>query len=249
MKENAKEQGANRSGVSSSLGINAQEGERAARYSPQLLFQLLSTKILGKLGGPHLTLRDDPDHLTFDRTIPVGRASGKVEGGIADSRQRSPFHQREQLRKVKSKDVTTFSRSLPTQKVAGSNSQYAASPSERGTIGMPFVRAPSRPRRSRSQSSQPLRQESGASNDSASEGEAAGSSRSKPLVQPFSSNRSESLHSWSDKKREPPACQDRSPRRKSKLPKAYMTVGISRLHIVELPELRVSKSQPAKKLG
>ena len=192
------------------------------------------------LGDPHLTLCDDPQHIPFDHAMPVSSdeiGNDEFEGGIPRRRRRSPFHRRDKLDKAKSKETAALSRSLPKPKSSGYDAPYGSSPAERDTTGTPFLRVPSRKRRSRSQSARRSKQESKATQldapASASEGEGARRSRS---------DRSKSRHSESDDQSELRAGRhNRSPHHRKSLETAYITVGISRLHVVELPELRVSK--------
>lgn len=188
------------------------------------------------------------DDAGFNQTKPIDSAeilNDEVESGIAKMKYRRSSHRRDRLGKVKPDDDTTIPRSLPADKATGPIVNYAGSPSQRDTTGTPFLRAPSRPRKSRSQSPKPSSQESDASHDSASEDEGARSSGGRLLAPPFSFNRLESLP-YSEEETKP--C-DRSSYHKSKLQKAYITVGISRLHVVELPDFRVSKSLLARELG
>lgn len=203
---------------------------------------------LRKFGDPHPGSSDDAAPLLFDRTKPVDSAeilNDEVESGIAEIKHQRSSHRRDRLGKVRLTDDNTISRSLATEKSTGPSVNYAGSPSQRDTTGTPFLRAPSRPRRPRSQSPKPPSQETNASHDSASEDEGARSSGGRRPAPPFSFNRSES-QPYSD---EETKNSDRSPYCKSKSQKAYITVGILRLHVVEFPDFRVSKSLLAKELG
>ena len=205
-------------------------------------------KDLRGFGNTHSTFSDDAEPLPFNQTKPVDSAeilNDEVESGISKRKHRRSSHRGDRLGKVKPTDDTTIPRSLPAEKSTGPSSNYAGSPSQRDTTGTPFLRAPSRPRKSRSQSPKPSSQESDTSHDSASEDEGARSSGGRLLAPPFSFNRSQSLP-YSDE--ETKSC-DRSSYCKSKSQKAYITVGISRLHVVELPDFRVSKSLLARELG
>lgn len=198
-----------------------------------------------KLGDPHLTLCDDPHHIPFDHAMPVDSdeiGNDEYESGMPRKRYRSPFRRKDKFEKAKSKETAALSRSLPKQKSSGYDAQYGSSPAERDTTGTPFLRVASRLRRSRSQSLRRSRQESEANQTdgpvSASEGESARPSRS---MQRFRSDRSESRHSESDDHSKLRARrQYRSTRNRKRPETAYITVGISRLHVVELHDLRVS---------
>lgn len=202
-----------------------------------------------KLGDPHLTLCDDPHHIPFDESMPVGSeeiGNDEFDSGLP-KRHRTPFHRKDKHEKTSSKETAALSRSLPKQKSTGYDAQYGSSPSERDTTGTPFLRVPSRLRRSRSQSPRQSRDRSNTiqtdGGDSASEREGAGATRSKPIGR----DRSDSQHSESDDG--PKTGNDRldsSPRHKPKPQKAFITVGVSRLHVVELHNLRVNNGNGTK---
>lgn len=202
-----------------------------------------------KLGDPHLTLCDDPQHIPFDYAMPVDSdeiGNDEFESGMPRRRHRSPFRRRDKHDKAKSKETAALSRSLPKPKNTGYDAQYGSSPAERDTTGTPFLRVPSRLRRSRSQSLRRSKHESETTQTdgpvSGSEGEAARQSRSRPMSQRFRSDRSESRHSESDDRSKVRGGRRlRSGYQRKRPETAYITVGISRLHVVELHELRVGK--------
>ena len=202
-----------------------------------------------RLGDPHLTLCDDPQHIPFDHAMPVDSdeiGNDEFESGMPRKRHRSPFRRRDKPGIAKSKETAALSKSLPKPKGSGDDARYGSSPAERDTTGTPFLRVPSRLRRSRSQSLQRSRLESEATLTdgpaSASEGEGERPSRSRPMSQKFRANRSESRHSESGGHSNVHAGRrHRSAHRRKRPETAYITVGVSRLHVVELPDLRVSK--------
>lgn len=202
-----------------------------------------------KLGDPHLTLCDDPQHIPFDYAMPVDSdeiGNDEFESGMPRRRHRSPFRRRDKVDKAKSKEAAALSRSLPKQKRSLHDAQYGSSPAERDTTGTPFLRVPSRPRRSRSQSPRRSGHESEVTQTDGptlpSEGEGARPSRSRPMSQRFRSDRSESRHSESeDRSKLDAGHQHRYTRHRKRPETAYITVGISRLHVVELHDLRVSR--------
>ncbi|MCJ1466677.1 hypothetical protein MMC07_005297 [Pseudocyphellaria aurata] len=200
-----------------------------------------------KHGDPHLTLCDDPQHIPFDHAMPVDSdeiGNDEFESGMPRRRHRSPFRRRDKHDKAKSRETAALSRSLPKQKSSGYDAQYGSSPAERDTTGTPFLRVPSRLRRSRSQSPRRSRHESEATQAdgpvSGSEGEPARQSRSRPMSHRFRSDRSDSRPSESDgRSKVRGGRQPRSVPRRKRPETAYITVGISRLHVVELHELRM----------
>lgn len=232
-------------GGSRKIGINILETDGTSACSINTVGTHIDKDLTG-FGNSHPAFSDDAGPIPFNQTKPVDSAeilNDEVESGIAKMKHRRPSHRRDRFGKVKpADDTTTPIRGLPAAKATGPGANYAGSPSQRDTTGTPFLRAPSRPRKSRSQSPKPSSQES---DDSPSEDDGARSSGGRHLAPPFSFNRSESLP-HSDEETKP--C-DRSSDCKSKSQKAYITVGISRLHVVELPDFRVSKSLPARELG
>ncbi|MCJ1268973.1 hypothetical protein MMC22_008861 [Lobaria immixta] len=200
-----------------------------------------------KLGDPHLTLCDDPEHIPFDHAMPIDSdeiGNDEFESGLPRRRHRSPFRRRDRVDKAKSKETAALSRSLPKQKGSGYEAPYGSSPAERDTTGTPFLRVPSRMRRSRSQSSRRSKHESEALQAdgpaSASEGEAAQPSHSRPMSRRFRADRSESRHSQPDDHLKLRTSRHhRSAHHRKRPETAYITVGISRLHVVELPDLRM----------
>lgn len=227
------------------IGMNTLERDGTSACSTNTVGTRIEKDLRG-LGNQHPAFSDNAGSLLFNQTKPVDSAEildDEVESGIAKTKYRRSSHRRDRFGKVDPADGTTTPiRSLPVAKGTGSGANYAGSPSQRDTTGTPFLRAPSRPRKSRSQSPNPSIQES---DDSSSEAEGARSSGGRLPAPPFSFNRSESLPPSDE---ETKRC-DRSSDCKSKSKRAYITVGISRLHVVELPDFRVSKSLLARELG
>lgn len=232
-------------GGSRKIGTNILERDGTSACSINTVGTHIDKDLTG-FGNPHPAFSDDAGPLPFNQTKPVDSAeilNEEVESGIAMVKHRRSTHRRDRSGKVKpADDTTTPIKGLPAAKTAGPGANYAGSPSQRDTTGTPFLRAPSRPRKSRSQSPKPSNQES---DDSPSEDDGARPSGGRLVAPPFSFNRSESSP-HSDEETKP--C-DRSSDCKSKSQKAYITVGISRLHVVELPDFRVSKSLLARELG
>lgn len=227
------------------IGMNTLERDETSACSINSVGTHIEQDLRG-FGNSHMALSGNARSLPFNQTKPVDSAEildDEVESGISNMKYRISSHRRDRSGKANpADDITTPIRSLPVAKASGSGANYAGSPLQRDTTGTPFLRAPSRPRKSRSQSPKPSSQES---DDSPSEAEEARSSGGRPPAPPFSFNRSESLPPL-DEVTKP--C-DRSSDCKSKPQKAYITVGISRLHVVELPDFRVSKSLLARELG
>ena len=166
-------------------------------------------------GDPHLMLCDDPDHIPFDYTMPVGSdeiGNDEFESGISKKKHRRPFHRRATSEKpIKDKEDSSPSRRLSLRKRT-SVVAPGSSPSQRDTTGTPFLRIPSRRRISNSRSPERV------SNASQTDGADSASDDERPR----SSHQYHAFHHKSKKVR-----------------KAFTPVGISRLHLVEMPDLQV----------
>ena len=202
-----------------------------------------------------LTLCDSPDHIPFDHAMPVSSdetGNDEFEGGRSKRRRRSPFHRDRTPEKCRPKDTTTSPKTSVEKHKSGPGTAYGSSPNERDTTGTPFLRVASRSRRPRSGSSRSAGPELGISQndggESTSEDERERPSRLRPAFTGSWSDQSGtevSSHqplSHTDDKRDPKS------RPQLELNTVYTTVGISRLHVVEMPELRVSKQQAATEL-
>lgn len=219
--------------------------------------------ILASVGAPverqyagDLTLCDNPEHIPFDHAMPISSDetwNDEFESGTSRKRRRSPFDRRNTVEKFKPKDGTSPPRTSVQKHNSKPGATYGSSPNERNTTGTPFLRAASRLRRSRSRSPRSAGRESGvAQNDG---GESTSEDGRKRPSQP----RALFMRSWSDlsdtehvgshdplqltnDRYEPAFRPNLEPS------KVYTTVGISRLHVVEMPDLRVSKQRVAKGL-
>ncbi len=204
-----------------------------------------------KSRGVDLTLCDDPDHIPFDETMPVEAeelGNDEFEVGVKKKRGRSPFRHRAKAEKQGSKDDKTKSekakdgkdkdtsaayRRLSESTQKAHNAQLGSSPSNRDTTGTPFLRVPSRLRRRRSRSSEnksEIGQADGAPLDSDSN-----LLRSRPVFQRFHSGRSETEDSAKPQEH---GHGDFWNKRK-KVQDVKVTVGVSRLHVVEMPSLKM----------
>lgn len=131
------------------------------KLSPFLVARSVLNEKLHSPGDPHLALCDDPDHIPFDHTMPVGSeeiGDDEFESGIR-RRPHSSFRRKNSTEKPIVKDETTPPKGSPQQKSNSYEAPYGSSPSERLTTGTPFLRAPARFRRSRFGSVQPSGQE------------------------------------------------------------------------------------------
>ena len=189
-----------------------------------------------KSGDAHLLLSDDLDHVPFDHALPVQSDevdNNELNSEMSQKKHRFSFHRKEKASSP-NKDDTKSSRNSSRHNTPPAEVQYGSSLSD--TTGTPFLRAPSRSRGSPSPAHNTLpSQNDGA--DAASDGEGQRLSPSRPKLKESRSERSSSRKSESDT-----SPHGFSFRRKQK--KAFVPVGISRLHLVEMPDLEVYTSQP-----
>ena len=229
---------------------------------------------------PDLTLCDDLDHIPFDEAMPVGSdeiGNDEFEGNLRKRRGRSPFrhsHKREKERS-KAKDepqpkdgVSPYRRlSMNTQKAHDAkqktqDTKLGSSPVEHDATGTPFLRIPSRLRRSLSRSLSRTRSQSPESPSEIAQADGEGRtaeekmtpSASRPGFQRFVSSQQSSEHQNEQQKAE--GMVERSPggrrghsnhqegqlhfhEEPKKSPKLQVTVGVSHLHVVEMPSLKM----------
>ena len=198
---------------------------------------------------PHLVLCDNPDHVPFDSTLPVTPneiSQEELDAGIP-KRHWTPFHRQNKAANDEDPDQSTptgrFSRHL---KRPSTDTPYGSSPFERDTTGTPFLRVASR-LRSRSRNRNPPANEAQADgNASASDGDE--SSRAQQAVSDRQSEEEEigTAQVETDSASEPHAYQSnttkrdrRSSRRQKDKNQITVPVGVSRLHLVEVPELKM----------
>lgn len=197
-----------------------------------------------KAGDPHLTLCDNPDHIPFDYAMPVDSneiGNEEFESGMTRKRHRSPFHRHGKTERSKAADGAVPTKISTNHSNRSSEILFGGSPSERDTTGTPFLRIPDRLRRTRSRSSRretPATQTDGA--DSPPEGETV------EAPQPSDTAIAESRGGGSYRDFE--STQNARRQRSSatygtvygeEIPFVLVPVGVSRLHIVEMPALTV----------
>ena len=193
-----------------------------------------------QIGDPHLMLCDDPSHIPFDETMPVGPGeidNDEFESAPPKRRHQSPFRRKDKAERQKDKNDASPRRRLSTNKRQFAEEQYGSSPLERDTTGTPFLRVPNRKSKSRSRSSD--REVSPTlSDDAVSFSESDVKKSSRPAL-----TRDNSSVPSSSKGLEPeePLKSHQSPRRKEKQQRqSSVTVGVSRLHLVKMPSLKVN---------
>ena len=200
--------------------------------------------------SPDLTLSDDPLHIPFDETMPITSdeiGSDEFESGVVSKKRSwSPFRRRDKLEAPKERDeAVPIEPPSPTKQKTGDVNLSSSLP-ERNTSGTPFLRIPSRVRRSRSRSPDPPQSAPGLIQaDGAQSTGDFHPKRSSPLRPTF--RRSSSDQSSEDEEGGS-TFDDGSQRHslhpnqsKSKVPEeSHVAVGMLRLHMVHMPALKVS---------
>ena len=201
------------------------------------------SKELKSKADPHLMLCDDPEHVPFDHEMPVGSeelGTGDEFGDASARRQHRIFHRRTRSQRKQDKEEEKAVKKAYKRQLA-EDAVYGSSPSDRDTTGTPFLRAPSRSRRSQSPAQGTGGHQSDGA-DSASADERSAPRSKRPVFQRFRSDNSDSRMSESDDHPRPDSEHHSLLSRQKKVKevqKAYIPVGISRLHLVEMPDLQV----------
>ena len=208
-----------------------------------------------RLATTDLTLRDDPELIPFDETMPVSSReieNDEFESGIVrKKRSWSPFRRRDKFGKPNDIDDTVPTDTQSSGKQNTGDVNFSSSLPERDTSGTPFLRIPSRLRGSRSrprprspeppQSAPGLGQADGP--QSPGDYQPKKSSPLRPMFQRSSSSSSNdhiegSSRFDSDSRRN----SLRPKRSKNKVPREErVPVGLCRLHMVYMPSLKVSR--------
>lgn len=218
-----------------------------AYTKPVLVNAERSNKSPRSPGDPHLTMCNDPDHTPLDDIVPIGSDeidNDEFKSGMSRRRHRSPSHRRNKTDEPSLKRDITPPRRSPRQHGSTGNTAYGSSPSERDTTGTPFLRVSSRLRRSRSGASRRSRTNLKTSQtdgtESANEEEWTRNSWPRNRLPENAFKRSEIGDSESDHPSKSTAAHRSSSGHRESDPQiAYITVGVSRLHVVELPNLKV----------
>ena len=198
------------------------------------------------IASSHVTLSEDPDYTSLVNASPVTPKEIKeneIKAGvpIGRKRSRSPFGRKTKADNSPGKSTTTGAQDdhVPSRSLSGMSPtshdalDLGSSPTERSTTGTPFLRIPSRLRRSRSRS----RSAESAADDIPFGGDAAmdgqGTSLSPNSRRATLQRHTRYVHLSKCGQHSPPSTpQDTL--------EAKVPVGVSRLHVVELPSLKVS---------
>ncbi len=192
-----------------------------------------------QIGDPHLMLCDDPSHVPFDETMPVNSneiGNDEFDSGLSKKRHRSPFRRKDKAEKPNDKTDASTRRSLSMHKQKPAEESYGSSPLERDTTGTPFLRVPSRKSKSRSKSSD--RQVDPYLSDDAVSVSGV-ESKKDPQPTSIGDNRSEHSTSHGAESEEPSESHQSSRIKQKEYHQASVAVGVSRLHLVKMPELKV----------
>lgn len=195
---------------------------------------------------PHVMLCDEPEHVPFDSEMPVGSeelgTGDEFEDTTGDHRR--IFHRRNRSQRKQDRAEEKAAKKATKGRLA-EQAVYGSSPSDRDTTGTPFIRAPVRSSLSKFPAQGTDGHQSDSA-DSASSDERPASPSTRPDFQRFRSENSEARKSESEDRSgsDPKHHSFLSRHRKVKeIPKAYIPVGISRLHLVEMPDLQVCSSK------
>ncbi|KAL8907351.1 MAG: hypothetical protein Q9207_001469 [Kuettlingeria erythrocarpa] len=196
---------------------------------------------------PHLVLCDHPDHVPFDSTLPVTPneiGQDELEAGIP-KQHRTPFHKHDKAGKDGGTDPRSPTRRLSRHfKRPSTDAPYGSSPSERDTTGTPFLRAASRMRsRSRLRKTPTVEaQADGAA--SSSDGDEFSDVPEAAYDNHSGEGRAVKAEPGSDFgspiwKSKTVMHERRTSRRRKDDQQTTVTVGALRLHLVEMPALKM----------
>ncbi|KAL8941596.1 MAG: hypothetical protein Q9216_002147 [Gyalolechia sp. 2 TL-2023] len=197
---------------------------------------------------PHLVLCDNPDHIPFDAALPINPdeiGHDELEAGIP-KKYRTPFRRPEKVGRDGESD-----QSQPTGRLSrhfkrpSIDAPYGSSPSERDTTGTPFLRAASR-LRSRS------RLRNSPKNEAQTDGPASPGEDIEPIGAPkiqseghfqeddaFGQTETDSDVGSPVRRSNDAKTKRRSPFQRKNAKQLTVPVGVSRLHLVEIPDLKM----------
>ena len=195
-----------------------------------------------------LATYSDHNNIPFSETVPVKSEEIRTEemrSNLRKKRSISPFRRKEKTAGASEQIVASEEEQkiIPYRRLSRSSpkNQHAlelgSSPSERNTSGTPFLRVPSRVRKSKSRTgSSPdsqFRTKTTSADDTVTyeTDEATIQSPTRPLSQRFMSSQSRES-------------SQQSPCAEAKKAQIKVVVGISRLHTVEMPSLKVGDISP-----
>lgn len=200
----------------------------------------------GTAEATHLLLCDDPGHVCLDEAIPIQPeelAVARTESFSSrakSKRHRSPFHRKDKAGKVEDLNSLKLGEESSPPRRSPAETPYGSSPSEKLTTGTPFLRAPSRDRGTiPSPPNSTVSQTDGATANS--EEDRLGRLLTRPMIYSLrSSSRDFDGGPRANSNSPDHSCSTRH--KKTEPQRAYIPVGVSRLHLVELPDLQVCLS-------
>lgn len=222
---------------------------------PNATHHLVTAPLDGQDHGD-LTLCDDPEHIPFDHAMPVSSdedGNDEFEGGRSKRRRKSLFQRDNIGEHFKPNEGITPSKASVQKHKSKPGTIYGSSPSERDTTGTPFLRVASRlsRSRSRSRSARSAKPQQGISRNDGeglkSEDERERPSTSRALYMRSWSYESDIEHSSHDPLHVTHDELNPTSVHKSEKTKVYTTVGVSRLHVVQMPDLKVREQQAARR--
>ncbi|KAL8671541.1 MAG: hypothetical protein Q9168_003968 [Polycauliona sp. 1 TL-2023] len=183
---------------------------------------------------PLLALSDNPHHIPFDSTLPVNAdeiRADEIEAGLP-KKHRFSFSKRDRVGEDDEPEIASPSRNNSRlSKRPSADAPYGSSPNERDTTGTPFLRVASRLRsRSRSRTSK----------TPTADADAEHPSMARP-VQEMDTSTVEARSDVGPSSRRSSIVNQRSRylSRQKKTEQVTVPVGISRLHLVEMPDLKM----------
>lgn len=204
--------------------------------SPSTAFHVGSTRTQDQ-SDSHVFLCDEPQYELIDESRlltadELAVSEGEGEPSEPSKKHRRIFHRRSSPKKEKDQASLGRSRSPSRHKAKILSVIHGTSPSERHTTGTPFLRAPSPSRPEMSGQSDGI--------DAASDDEGKKLTAPKPSMRRFHSDNSGSRQSDSESGfRSKLHSAKKANLFGRKEQKAYVPVGLSRLHLVEMPALEV----------
>ena len=218
------------------LEISCDDPEHILPYSPSPMIG--STKSTNVTGG-HVLLCDDSESETTEEQLPVTFQEvneTEVMEDLKEPRHRSIFHRKSHHRKEQGEksgvnESPKLSRSSSRHRPKSNNTTYGSSPLQRDTTGTPFLRS-----HLLSHGASPVPDDNA---DTTFKSEGLRTTSSKPLFSRFNSDNNTDPH----KSDSDTASKTIRAAFSHKQKKAYVPVGLSRLHLVEMPDLQVCRSK------
>ena len=200
-------------------------------------------------GNAEIMVYNDLNNAPLSATVPVKSKeirTDEVRSNLQRKRSMSPFGRKERTRRDseqvmapdRKEQTASYRRLSRTSQKGHYASELGSSPLDRNTSGTPFLRVPSRIKRTKSRTAFSPDSQTGTSPANANDAdvheddEVAVQSPTRPLFQRFSSSH-------------PRETTQQSHDTEAKQAQVKVVVGVSRLHTVEMPSLKVSDIFPS----